>query len=230
MADRGVDERRWRGARGRGFWITVGFVVAVVIGGSYAFGAIGGGGVINGCYDKQNGNLRVIDAQAGNSCKKSERRIFWNQRGPTGATGPAGSAGTPGAQGHAGPAGQTGAGGAQGPAGTQGATGAPGPTGPTGPPGNGAIPNVTYVTASMTYDPSAPAGNQYFGEAKCPSGLHAVGGSTNSNTTTKADFPSDGNGTGTPGTTAWFARGTGSSSVGTAIYAICAPADTVTGP
>jgi hypothetical protein len=80
----------------------------------------------------------------------------------------------------------------------------------------------------VTYNPGNPAGSQYSGEAKCPNGLHVVGGSANG--ITNGDFPSDGSGAGTPGNTSWFVRGSGSSSIGTKIYAICAPASTVTGP
>src|SRR5580765_5031657 len=80
-------------------------------------------GVIHGCYQKNVGNLRVIDPSAGDSCRPSEIAISWSQtgpQGPTGATGPTG------------PKGDTGATGPQGP---PGATGATGPAGPTGPPG-----------------------------------------------------------------------------------------------
>jgi hypothetical protein len=241
--------RRWFGDGGRASWIAAGIVVAMVLGGSYALGAVrggdatyvvGGGGLITGCYGKQNGDLRLIDTQAGASCKTSERRIVWNQQGPKGAKGApgsAGAAGPPGSGGPAGPpgpAGSPGATGPVGPAGSSGATGPPGPPGaqgaqgPTGPAGNGAVSNLTYVTAAVSYNPAAPAGSQYSGEAKCPSGLHSVGGATSSQTL--GEFPSDGSGTGHPGNTAWYARGSGSSSIGTTVYAICAPADTVTGP
>lgn len=155
-------------------------------------------------------------------CLKGARQISWSIRGPKG---PAGPAGPQGAQGPAGPAGPQGG---QGPAGAKGDTGSTGPKGDPGAPGTGAISNLTYVTASVTYDPSSPAGSQYFGEAKCPSGLHVVGGAANR--ATNGDFPSDGSGAGNPGNTAWFARGSSSSSIGTSIYAICAPADAVTGP
>jgi hypothetical protein len=54
---------------------------------------------------KQGGALRVIDKAKGQTCKDSERRLVWNQRGPRGL---AGSAGSPGATGPAGPAGPAG--------------------------------------------------------------------------------------------------------------------------
>src|SRR3954453_19139402 len=74
-------------------------------------------GVINGCYQKNVGNLRVIDPSAGDSCRPSEIGISWSQTGPQGATGPTGPQG---------PKGDTGA------TGATDATGATGPVGPTG--------------------------------------------------------------------------------------------------
>jgi hypothetical protein len=103
-------------------------------------------GVINGCYQKNVGNLRVIDPSAGDSCRPSEIAISWSQtgpQGPPGATGPAGPVGPTG------PKGDTGATGPQGP---PGATGATGPAGPTGPPG----PNNAAGT-------SCPTGTQVIG-------------------------------------------------------------------
>lgn len=82
--------------------------------------------VIHGCYQKNNGQVRVIDS-ATESCHPNETAIQWNQTGPQGPTGPAGPQGPKGDPGPAGPQGPTG------PAGPQGATGAPGPQGPAGP-------------------------------------------------------------------------------------------------
>lgn len=59
---------------------------------------------ISGCYP-QNGTLRVIDTQSGDSCRRTETALTWSQTGPPGTPGPTG------------------------------ATGADGPTGPQGPPG-----------------------------------------------------------------------------------------------
>jgi hypothetical protein len=53
-------------------------------------------GVINGCYEKRLGILRVIDADAGKTCTKYENPISWNQQGPKGEPGPAGPAGADG--------------------------------------------------------------------------------------------------------------------------------------
>lgn len=45
-------------------------------------------GVIHGCYQKSNGNLRVIDTQAGGKCGSTENPLGWNQTGPAGPRGP----------------------------------------------------------------------------------------------------------------------------------------------
>jgi hypothetical protein len=58
-------------------------------------------GVISGCYAKSGGTLRVIDAQAGETCKKGELPVFWNQTGPPGPTGAPGEEGPPGPPGPA---------------------------------------------------------------------------------------------------------------------------------
>jgi hypothetical protein len=118
-------------------------VVAVLgVGGgiAYASGAIpGSDGTISGCYQKSQGQLRVVSADT--RCRPSEKSISWNQTGPQGPAGPAGPQGPAGAQGPAGPAGPQGPAGAQGPAGPAGpagptgATGATGATGPQGPAG-----------------------------------------------------------------------------------------------
>ena len=102
---------------------TAGLVVGVGI----ATGAIpDGGGVIHGCYQKNNGQLRVIDPGQGDACRPSETPLNWSQQGPQGAAGPQGATGP---QGTTGPAGPTG---------SQGAPGDTGATGPQGPPGPGA--------------------------------------------------------------------------------------------
>jgi hypothetical protein len=96
--------------------------------------------VINGCYLKKLGAVRVIDAEAGAKCTSLEKVISWNQQGQPGPPGAAGAkgepgpAGTPGADGAAGPPGPPGAAGTNGdpgPAGTPGTDGAPGPPGPS---------------------------------------------------------------------------------------------------
>ena len=47
-------------------------------------------GEIHGCYQKNQGQLRVIDAQAGQACRSSEKPLVWNQEGVQGETGPRG--------------------------------------------------------------------------------------------------------------------------------------------
>jgi hypothetical protein len=42
-------------------------------------------GIINACYDKTNGNLRVTDPSLGQSCRTNELVLTWSQGG-TGAT------------------------------------------------------------------------------------------------------------------------------------------------
>jgi hypothetical protein len=90
----------------------------------------GSDGVITGCWNTTNGQLRVIDA--GQQCKTSEAQLSWNQTGPAGAVGAQGPAGPTGPQGEPGTAGDEGP---QGPAGEQGPEGPQGPVGEAGPPG-----------------------------------------------------------------------------------------------
>src|SRR3954469_17587099 len=94
-------------------------LLLVVVLGAAVFGVVSAvqaaipdsNGVIHGCYQKNVGNLRVIDPSAGDSCRPPEIAISWSQTGPPGATGPAGPTGPTG------PKGDTGATGATGPAG-----------------------------------------------------------------------------------------------------------------
>jgi hypothetical protein len=61
-------------------------VLAVLAGGSVAFGAIPGpDGVIKGCYDNS-GYVKVIDSAA--TCNAGSTPISWNQKGPKGDAGP----------------------------------------------------------------------------------------------------------------------------------------------
>jgi hypothetical protein len=83
----------------------------------------GSNGVISSCYNTHGGQLRVIDADAGQSCSASEKSLTFNQQGPKGDTGATGPKGDTGATG---PKGDTGATGSQGPQGPQ------GPAGPAG--------------------------------------------------------------------------------------------------
>jgi hypothetical protein len=94
--------------------VTAVAIVAIAGGVTYAVAQIGGGGVINGCYKSQNGQLRVIDP-ATDSCHPSETAISWSQTGPQGPKGDKGDKGDPGPPGPEGP---------------------PGPQGPAGPAGS----------------------------------------------------------------------------------------------
>jgi hypothetical protein len=53
-------------------------------------------GTITGCRDNRTGALRVIDAEAGQSCGSREALLTWNQTGPAGPQGPAGANGVSG--------------------------------------------------------------------------------------------------------------------------------------
>src|SRR5262245_63195172 len=47
-------------------------------------------GEIHGCYQKNQGQLRVIDAEEGAECGPAEKALVWNQQGPQGVPGPRG--------------------------------------------------------------------------------------------------------------------------------------------
>src|ERR687897_2810213 len=83
----------------RARWLLAGAVLGAVGGGAALAAIPDSSGVINGCYQKNVGNLRVIDPSAGDSCRPSEIAISWSQtgpQGPPGPQGPAGPAGPPG--------------------------------------------------------------------------------------------------------------------------------------
>lgn len=56
-------------------------------------------GVITSCVKKKGGQVRFVDAQAGKKCKKSERKVTFNQTGQPGAPGPQGQQGPQGERG-----------------------------------------------------------------------------------------------------------------------------------
>jgi type VI protein secretion system component Hcp len=78
-------------------------LVLVMTGLGVAAALPGSGSTIHACIKKQGGALRVV--RSAKDCKKSERAISFDKRGPRGLTGVAGA---PGAQGPAGPAGSQG--------------------------------------------------------------------------------------------------------------------------
>jgi hypothetical protein len=148
--------------------VATGVALAVVVTGSAVRASIpdSGTGVISGCYRDANGSLRVIDAEAGQTCGSSETPLIWNQLGPPGPEGPQGPAGPQGPQGPAGPDGPPGP------------TGPPGPQGPQGPAGQ-------IDTAGVASDAEFPPG-LHRRQVTCPAGFEATGGGYQVN-----GFPAD---------------------------------------
>ncbi len=178
----------------RGRTLLLATSAAAAIGAGAAVAAIpSSGGAVNGCYERVTGILRVIDSDAGKTCKSFENPITWSVRGPQGergepgAAGPAGPAGAPGLQGPAGPEGAKGEDGAAGPRGEQGppgeagprgldgqagpagpagSTGPAGPPGPPGPPGAGSAYNPAWTIVSHEFE-IPPAHDGVAGTASC---------------------------------------------------------------
>jgi len=76
-----------------------GAVIATLLAGGIAWAALpGAGGVITGCYQKVEGQLRVIDS-ARDSCRASEVAISWNEQGVQGNRGDPGAPGRDGRDG-----------------------------------------------------------------------------------------------------------------------------------
>jgi type VI secretion system secreted protein Hcp len=81
--------------------------------------------VIHACYPTTGtavGQLRVVDADAGQGCTQGETTLTWNQTGPTGPAGP------PGPPGDQGPSGDSGSGGGSFDSGSSGGSGGSGGT------------------------------------------------------------------------------------------------------
>ena len=109
-------------------------LAALAVTGGIAFASIpAAGGTIHGCYQKENGQLRVVEKTT--DCRASELAIFWNQTGPQGLTGATGAQGPKGDTGAQGLPGTPGAQGPKGDTGLQGLPGAQGLKGDTGPQG-----------------------------------------------------------------------------------------------
>ena len=71
----------------------------MALAGGIAWAAIpSAGGVISGCHQKNEGQLRVIDPGT-DSCRPSELAIAWNERGIRGEQGDLGDPGAPGRDG-----------------------------------------------------------------------------------------------------------------------------------
>lgn len=78
--------------------MAVAITALIVALGGTAYATIpAGDGTINGCYQKQDGQLRVVDTAA--DCRAREVPIAWSQRGPKGDPGPQGETGPAGPQG-----------------------------------------------------------------------------------------------------------------------------------
>ena len=70
--------------------IVAGIVGLLIGGGGYAIAA-GGGGKVNACVHKANGDLYIKS-----KCQRRDRKISWSKVGPRGATGAAGRTGPAG--------------------------------------------------------------------------------------------------------------------------------------
>ena len=168
------DLARTVGRRGVRLPLVVGVIGILALSAGMVYAAIpnSGTGVINGCFEKYTGLLRVIDVEAGKSCTRWETPISWSQVGPRGATGAQGPAGADGlrgadgAIGPQGPAGNDGATGAQGQAGAAGADGTDGAdgtsvlSGPEAPEDAIGMPGDFYLdtTESVLYGPKTDEG------------------------------------------------------------------------
>jgi hypothetical protein len=151
LRERAIIGRKFRGlgTRHHMYGLLAATVVVVVVAGAVAFADIPDHGVVEACYDRGSGRIRVVD---NSGCGANERNITWNARGPEGPRGQGGPAGPAGAKGAIGPQGPAGPKGETGPAGKDGATGLRGPAGADGPPGPQGM-----VGAD---GPSGPAGPQ----------------------------------------------------------------------
>jgi hypothetical protein len=172
--------------RGRSF--VLGLVGGVFLaGGVAAFAAIpDSGGVIHGCYQKNVGNLRVIDSDDGDKCRPSEIAIQWSQTGPAGPVGPQGPKGDTGPAGPAGPVGPVGPQGEKGDKGDTGATGPAGPKGDTGATGPAGPKGDTGATGPA--GPQGPAGTDVAGQT-CANGQSVTGFDASGNIICSAGCP-----------------------------------------
>lgn len=155
----------------------VGALTTMLLGG-IAWAAIPGtGGVIQGCYKENNGQLRLVESTS--ACNPSELPINWNQQGPQGLKGDKGDQGIQGIQGPKGDQGIQGIQGMKGDKGDQGIQGIQGPkgdkgdTGSAGPPGASGVSGYQVVQGPVnTLDPF----EGFTQEVSCPAGTRAVGG------------------------------------------------------
>jgi hypothetical protein len=138
-------------------------VAALALAGGVALaagGIPGPGGVISACFNKTNGNLRVVASLS--ECRNSELPLQFNQVGQQGPVGPQGPTGLTGPQGLRGFTGAQGAQGIQGIQGIQGAVGPQGSQGIQGVPGLAGLAGYEIVSGQDT--------------VVCPGGKTVVGG------------------------------------------------------
>jgi len=68
--------------------VILAIVGALLVAGGIAYATIpDGGGVIHGCYQKNQGTLRVIDTDTSQTCSSSESPLTWSKTGPQGQQG-----------------------------------------------------------------------------------------------------------------------------------------------
>lgn len=77
--------------RASGGWLAVTVVLAGAAIAWWPRAGAADDGVINGCYQKNQGQLRIV--AAGTPCRPDENAISWNIQGPKGDPGPQGPAG-----------------------------------------------------------------------------------------------------------------------------------------
>ncbi|HEY3578214.1 MAG TPA: hypothetical protein VGK68_09530 [Gaiellaceae bacterium] len=69
-------------------------VGALLVVGGIAYATIpDASGIIHGCYQKNQGTLRIVDTDKAQSCSSSESPLTWSQTGPPGQQGPPGPTG-----------------------------------------------------------------------------------------------------------------------------------------
>jgi hypothetical protein len=69
-------------------------MVGLLAGTSLSFGQGSSTAVVNGCAKAKTGALRVL--KSGQRCRRGERKLTWNRRGPSGSAGATGAAGAGG--------------------------------------------------------------------------------------------------------------------------------------
>jgi hypothetical protein len=134
-----------------------GAIAVLALGVPVAYATIPSNNIIDGCYSRSGGALRVIDGTVTN-CSKNETALSWNVQGPQGPTGPQGATG------------------ATGPTGPQGPEGPQGPAGPTGPQGPaGAAGSSVRITFKASYTFTGPNYEQIL-STSLPEGTFALVG------------------------------------------------------